>query len=89
MPDYGVAGAVKSTKVLVGFFWMFCVIRRCVIPRRYIAAALRPDRDAWAGPTPCCNNQVLRRDRIGLSENLCMVVVDASEQDNIWRSEFP
>ena len=67
---------------------MVGVIERCAIVRQCIAAALRPDRDAWAGPKPAYNNQVSRRDRIGFLENLYMVVVDASELDNRWQLEF-
>ena len=66
----------------MGLFLMVGVIERCAIVRQCIAAALRPDRDAWAGPKPAYNNQVSRRDRIGFLEKLYMVVGDASEPDN-------
>ena len=69
-------------------FLMVGVIERRAILRQYIVAALRPDRDAWAGPKPGYNNQALRQGRIGFLENLYMVVVDALERDNIWRLEF-
>ena len=67
---------------------MVGVIERRAILRQYIAAAIRLNKDALAGPKPGYNNQVSRWDRIGFLENLYMVVVDALERDNIWRLEF-
>ena len=61
---------------------MIDFITFCAIPRRYIAVALRPDMDAWAGPKPGYNNLVSHQARTGFLENFCTVVVDASESDN-------
>ena len=73
----------------MGLVLMVGVTEHCAILRQYIAAVLRPDKDALAGPKPGYSNQVSRRDRIGFLENLYMAVVDELELDNKWQLEFP
>ena len=66
---------------MVGLIEHYAILWQCA------AVASRPNRDAWAGPAPCCSNRVSRQDRIGFLENFYMEVVYASESDNRWLLE--